>query len=345
MRRVWLFAFAAVILRVIPPHRSGGQLHLVVRRIVVTVLRWLAKLRQRTVTKNGRAENVEFVYELPFEPGACFSVVQGYGGSYSHTDVAHFSIDFSMPERTPICAARSGVVYCVIDHFSAGGTHPSLKSKANAIYVLHSDDTVAAYVHLLHGGAYVRAGDFVSMGQTIGLSGNTGWSGSPHLHFHVSDAFYHRRIPTKFKIAEDCAGIVKVNKRYTRPVSENRLQIATAHIGAAIPHRPNNAERDAFAFFPELLSLSTALVSELSVAGYEQTVDYGAIDVMHDVHGLEVCGIHDPQTGLNIIRFLLRRFPGWNAGWLHPPDHTSTQKWVARIQRDRDVAMECWETD
>lgn len=75
------------------------------------------------------------------------------------------------------------------------------------------------------------------------------------------------------------------------------------------------------------------------------TVDYCSIDPMHDVHGLEVCGIHEPQTVLNINRFLLRRFPGWNAGWLHPPDGASTQKWVARIQRDRDTTMEYWESE
>jgi murein DD-endopeptidase MepM/ murein hydrolase activator NlpD len=309
------------------------------------MVRWLAKVRARITTKNFQPDEAEFVYELPFEPGACFTVIQGYGGLYSHTGVSHFSIDFSMPEMTPICAARSGVIYRVIDHFSESGTHPSFKSKANAIYVLHHDDTMAAYVHLPHGGAYVRAGDFVFAGQTIGLSGNTGWSGSPHLHFHVSDAFYHRRIPTKFNISVNVAGIVEVNKRYTRPMLENRSQIVTRPIGTSIPCHSKDAERDAFAFFPELLNLSTELVSDHSTAGFEQSPDYCSIDAMHDVYGLEVCGIHDPQIALNVIRFLLLRFPGWNAGWLHPPDDASTQEWVARIQLHRDEVLEYWETD
>jgi murein DD-endopeptidase MepM/ murein hydrolase activator NlpD len=281
---------------------------------------------------------------LPFEPGACFSVIQGYGGRYSHTGDSYFSIDFSMPEKTPICAARDGVVYRVIDHFSEGGTHPSLKRKANAIYVLHNDDTMAAYVHLTHGGACVRAGECVSAGQTIGLSGNTGWSSSPHLHFHVLDAFFHRRIPTTFRISRKRATVVEVNRRYKKPGMENHSK-RKDDIDAAIPHRPNDAEPNTFAFFLGLLQLSTLLVAELSTAGYERAIDYYSIDAMHDVHGLEVCGIHDPHTALNIIRFLLRRFPGWNAGWLHAPDSASTQEWVARIQRDRDIEMEYWETD
>jgi murein DD-endopeptidase MepM/ murein hydrolase activator NlpD len=341
------FAFAPFILSSIPPPNSGsgGQLKIVGTLLVVSMLGWLAKLRRRIVMKNGQSENVGYFYELPFQQGACFSVLQGYGGSYSHAGDSYFSIDFAMPEKTPICAARGGIVYCVIDHFSDGCMLPSFKPKANAIYVLHNDDTIAAYLHLMHGGAYVDAGEVVSVGQTIGLSGNTGWSGSPHLHFHVSDAYYHRRIPTKFEISRNRADIVEVNKRYIKPLPDNRSSMTTDRVGVANPQRANNAERDAFAFFPELLNLSNGLVSELSAAGYEMTVDYYSIDAIHDVNGLEVCGIHDPQTALDIIRFLLRRFPGWNAGWLHAPDSGSTQEWVARIQRDRGTTMEYWGTD
>ena len=317
-----------------------------VRRLLATMLRWLAKLRRRFVTGNKpNSENGEFGYELPFQPGRRFRVLQGYGGSYSHTDESFFSIDFAMPENTPICAARGGVIYRVIDYFFEGGTHPSFKPKANAIYVLHNDDTIAAYVHLVHGGVCVRAGDFVCVGQTIGFSGCTGWSGSPHLHFHVADAIYRRRIPTKFNTANNGISIVEVNRLYTRPVSDDHPRNQTDHNGAAITHRQINEDRDAFAFFPELLDLSKDLVSELSTAGYEMMSDYSSIDAMHDVHGLEVCGIRSPDVALHITRLLLRCFPGWNAGWLHAPDSSSTQGWVARIQRDRDEVMEYWDTD
>ncbi len=131
---------------------------------------------------------VGFIYELPFKPGARFRVSQGYGGTYSHTGESLYSLDFRMPENTTVCAARSGVVYRVIDHFADGGTHPSFKPRANAIYVLHVDDSIASYVHLMRDGSSVHPGQFVNTGQPIGLSGNTGWSGHPHLHFHVADA-------------------------------------------------------------------------------------------------------------------------------------------------------------
>jgi murein DD-endopeptidase MepM/ murein hydrolase activator NlpD len=58
--------------------------------------------------------DADVIYELPFELGARFRVLQGYGGTYSHTGDSHYSLDFSMPEGTQTCAARSGIVYRVV---------------------------------------------------------------------------------------------------------------------------------------------------------------------------------------------------------------------------------------
>lgn len=286
----------------------------------------------------------EFIYELPFEAGSQFRVSQGYGGDYSHTGDSHYSLDFRMPEGTTICAARSGVVYRVVDHFAEGGTHPSFKPKANAIHVLHVDDTIASYLHLMKKGTFVRAGEFVSIGQPIGASGNTGWSGQPHLHFHVADAFFHKRTPTVFNV-DGQADILKPNRWYTRPQSEN-ASAATIRKPQGVPEcRSGARDRDAFAFSAELLDCRHDLLAQLSEAGYELTTDYSSVDVLHDVHGLEVCGIHNADSALQITRLLLRTFPGWNAGWLHPPDSSSEQEWVASIQRDRDLVMEYWDAD
>ena len=41
------------------------------------------------------------------------------------------------------------------------------------------------YAHLEEGGAMVRVGQHVRTGQQIGLSGNTGFTTGPHLHFAV----------------------------------------------------------------------------------------------------------------------------------------------------------------
>jgi murein DD-endopeptidase MepM/ murein hydrolase activator NlpD len=50
---------------------------------------------------------------------------------------------------------------------------------------LHTDGSMALYAHLAENGALVHPGQHVETGQRIGLSGNTGYSTAPHLHFAV----------------------------------------------------------------------------------------------------------------------------------------------------------------
>ncbi len=73
----------------------------------------------------------------------------------------------------------------VIEDFSRGGTEEHFKKRANLIFILHADGTIARYLHLQQGGAHVEVGDRVAAGALIGYSGNTGYSQSPHLHFDV----------------------------------------------------------------------------------------------------------------------------------------------------------------
>ena len=51
--------------------------------------------------------------------------------------------------------------------------------------ILHDDGTMAMYAHLKPEGVLVRIGQRVHAGQPIGLSGNTGFTTGPHLHFAV----------------------------------------------------------------------------------------------------------------------------------------------------------------
>lgn len=46
----------------------------------------------------------------------------------------------------------------------------------------------AAYCHIMPGSIQVAVGDRVRKGDTIGLIGNSGNSGAPHLHFQITDA-------------------------------------------------------------------------------------------------------------------------------------------------------------
>jgi murein DD-endopeptidase MepM/ murein hydrolase activator NlpD len=129
-----------------------------------------------------------YIYRLPYRLGESAKVVQGYNGSFSHKDDIRYSIDFDLPERTPIYAARGGIVVEVEEGFSEGGTSKELLAKANNVTILHSDGTFADYSHLIKNGAHVILGQKVRAGQLIGYSGATGYASGPHLHFNVKRA-------------------------------------------------------------------------------------------------------------------------------------------------------------
>ena len=122
-------------------------------------------------------------YALPFGGMAPRQLVAGYG-SDTHLGENFYALDFATPEGTPVLAARAGVVVEVQDGFTEGGLRPELIERANLVAVAHPDGTMASYGHL-QPGILVSVGDSVARGQRLGLSGSTGFSGIPHLHFHV----------------------------------------------------------------------------------------------------------------------------------------------------------------
>jgi len=133
-----------------------------------------------------RARPFDFEYRVPFDYGR-IRVDQGFGGHYSHNDAQNFyAIDFALPEGTPILAARGGTVMQVESDFQrAGLDRERYGGRANFICILHDDGSMALYAHLKPEGVEVRVGQQVRQGQRIALSGNTGFSTAPHLHFVV----------------------------------------------------------------------------------------------------------------------------------------------------------------
>ncbi len=135
-------------------------------------------------SSNARPRNIDY---LPPLQQAERRIDQGFEGEFSHSDEENrYALDFAADAGTPVLAARAGTVMQVEAGFRASGlAYGDYARRANLIRILHDDGTMALYAHLAPGGVQVRRGQQVQAGQRIGLSGNTGYSTAPHLHFVV----------------------------------------------------------------------------------------------------------------------------------------------------------------
>ena len=86
----------------------------------------------------------------------------------------HRGIDFNVPINTKITSVESGEVIRIIENH---------KDYGNVVIVKHGNDQASLYAHL--NSIDVTIGQQLTKNSQIGLSGNTGRSLGPHLHFEV----------------------------------------------------------------------------------------------------------------------------------------------------------------
>ncbi|MBW5422449.1 peptidoglycan DD-metalloendopeptidase family protein [Streptomyces sp. BG9H] len=104
------------------------------------------------------------------------SATFGLGGNmWSHK---HSGQDFAVSVGTPVAAVHGGTV--VKAGPNGAGDGPAY---GNAVVIKHSNGTYSQYAHLSK--VDVRIGQNVTTGQRVALSGNTGNSSGPHLHFEI----------------------------------------------------------------------------------------------------------------------------------------------------------------
>lgn len=128
---------------------------------------------------------LEPLYSLPFTVGDGYTLTQGNCGGASHTGRFSYAFDFAMPVGTPVVAARDGIVFSLrADRPDGTGS----VGDENFLIVEHPDGEFSRYIHLRRAGVLVQRGDAVRRGDTIALSGHSGRSAFPHLHFDVAEA-------------------------------------------------------------------------------------------------------------------------------------------------------------
>lgn len=123
--------------------------------------------------KSGALGNIHCITQYFGNTAFATANSQIYNGS------GHNAIDIGMPVGTPVNSALSGTV------FGTGNTDsiPGCYSFGKWVVVKHSNGLATLYSHLST--INVSKGEAVSTGQTLGLSGMTGYATGPHLHFGV----------------------------------------------------------------------------------------------------------------------------------------------------------------
>ncbi len=97
----------------------------------------------------------------------------GYHRQLGTMIMAHKGVDYFAPTGTKVMSTNDGIVRAVGDYRNYGKT----------VVVDHGLGVLSFYLHLSE--TKVKAGEFVYRDQVVGLSGETGYADSPHLHFSI----------------------------------------------------------------------------------------------------------------------------------------------------------------
>ena len=109
-----------------------------------------------------------------------YIITSNYGWRWGRL---HRGVDISgTGYGSPIYAAKPGVVVDVKYHYSFG----------YYVTINHQNGYYTRYEHLASLSRYVKEGDYVKMGDTIGDMGNSGASQGTHLHFEIWDGYPYK---------------------------------------------------------------------------------------------------------------------------------------------------------
>src|SRR5262249_22865050 len=105
---------------------------------------------------------------------------------------SHNGVDIAVPKGTPVHAASAGVVLVATCNAHVGRASYSCDRDGGLfvqgcgwyVDILHAGNIITRYCHMSVR-PYVKVGQTLAPGDVIGLSGSSGNSTGPHVHFEV----------------------------------------------------------------------------------------------------------------------------------------------------------------
>jgi murein DD-endopeptidase MepM/ murein hydrolase activator NlpD len=221
-----------------------------------------------------------FYFTRPFAVNEASWPVEDYryGGSFFE-DVVHSGMDIKIPVGTPILAAGPGkVVWSGYGLFS--GKYDPDDPYGKAVMIRHSFGHDGSLLYTVYGHldrVDVKRDQYVEAGDLIGLSGKTGKTSGPHLHFEVrldelGKGFFSTRNPELWLVPPQGWGVLagKVMNTGGRKV-EGQLVIVRPLQGEqfwrANSYHRGNVNSDPY--YQENL-----VVSDLPAGRYEIVINY-----------------------------------------------------------------------
>ena len=140
---------------------------------------WLLKQEIFQVFNDGPGASRGFQKPANGRPTSPFGPTRKYIGTGANGETCekisvHRGYDLAVPVGTPVKAPAPGTVLLgQLDMYFEGG----------AVFLDHGDGLVSIFMHMSE--IDVEAGDTVETGEQLGLSGNTGRTTGPHLHWAV----------------------------------------------------------------------------------------------------------------------------------------------------------------
>lgn len=178
----------------------------------------------------------------------------------------HAGQDYPVPIGTPIRAVTSGTVLHVGYYTGSYAANPFwiAPNFAGWCYVIDHGAFIGIYAHGQAYKAQVFTGSKVAEGQVIGLSGNTGGSTGPHLHFEI--------LPDKYNLHGKCYGRIDPETLYSityQSTTTQEEELSAADVAALQKISNENTDRAILDARAQVKALGDELAKKIADSTYE----------------------------------------------------------------------------